>query len=261
MYKYQGKKTFPLDKSVFKWYLYAGTFAECKIQQEKGNKMKKRFTLIELLVVIAIIAILAGMLLPALNKARERARAAACINNLKSIGTALQLYVGDSDDVMPGENMKSDNWWTTQLFPYIYPGKPSYEFKLRSSVFYCPGDKHQCTKNGLGFISYGMNHYLGYKAVAWGETTASFPVKIGKIPYPSRHLFAVDKNIDKDANADTNGHFECYHGDVISNHGAKKISFVTVGGNIDAVAEATLKESAWNLPWNANLVAEPVAKY
>ena len=141
MYKSQGKKTFPLDKSVFKWYLYAGTFAECKIQQEKGNKMKKRFTLIELLVVIAIIAILAGMLLPALNKARERARAAACINNLKSIGTALQLYVGDSDDVMPGENMKSDNWWTTQLFPYIYPGKPSYEFKLRSSVFYCRAER------------------------------------------------------------------------------------------------------------------------
>jgi prepilin-type N-terminal cleavage/methylation domain-containing protein/prepilin-type processing-associated H-X9-DG protein len=86
------------------------------------NRLFRAFTLIELLVVIAIIAILAAIIFPVLARLKERAQQAACLSNLKQLGTAIELYCQDSDDRYP----YGIDWWD-RLFPSrwsIFSGPP-----------------------------------------------------------------------------------------------------------------------------------------
>ena len=110
------------------------------------------FTLIELLVVMAIIAILAAMLMPALQRAREAARRTSCLNNLKEFGTALSMYRSDHDEIPPQHNTVRGAMWYEGWFPHkpntidnLFPG-----YIGGVELYYCPSDQND-EKPELGY--------------------------------------------------------------------------------------------------------------
>src|SRR5580692_4777438 len=111
-------------------------------------KGKAGFTLIELLVVIAIIAILAAILLPVLSVAQNRAKRTTCLNNLKQIDVAFDLYAGDNQDTLPAQANTTFGGVATNIWALFYKplvmryvgltGPPSPQDK----VFDCPADAY-----------------------------------------------------------------------------------------------------------------------
>jgi prepilin-type N-terminal cleavage/methylation domain-containing protein/prepilin-type processing-associated H-X9-DG protein len=175
----------------------------------------RAFTLIELLVVIAIIAILAAMLLPALSKAKDRAKTINCLSNLRQWGIALQIAATDNNDAIPRDGTddggqygvdtgattgpgspNDDNAWFNVL-PAVMADKPlSYYFNLPGGnarlklpypgglgkIWHCPSAKADpgdvfLQSGGFGFFSYVMNIDL--------KATAPITSSIQRMPYPT----------------------------------------------------------------------------
>jgi len=225
------------------------------------------FTLIELLVVIAIIAILAAMLLPALSRAREKARQSVCMSNLKQLGLAFIMYADDYDGYIPDTNAPAGDQigWPRQLTPYlnmrpiirydsefVYWGTGQWDrYRWKGTVLDCPSERNPSMKWGSytngpqsSYFDYGINNILvlgnPQATMCWPNSYAYPKQKIQRVA-PDTLIFGDKMPNAGDRFAFTQNRWDWFGASGVTKRHNEGANYVCADGHVEWIKTSNLQ--------------------